>query len=126
MVSREGGYYRTAFQGAHEVTQGYPLSPTILNMVIDAVVRHRVMVMVEGAEERASVDRRVGTRLSSSTRTIAWLNHQTPTGSRVHLIPWSDYLIGWACGLMWGSQSEGSTAPSRRQRISQRKRMGDG
>ena len=34
------------FQGAHEVTQGYPLSPTILNMVIDAVVRHRVMVMV--------------------------------------------------------------------------------
>ena len=34
------------------MTQGDPLSPTILNMVVYAVVRHWVAVMVEGAEER--------------------------------------------------------------------------
>ena len=31
------------------MTQGYPLSPTIFNVVVDAVVRHRVKVEVEGA-----------------------------------------------------------------------------
>ena len=40
MVVRAGGYYGTAFQGAREVTQGDPLSPTIFNVVVDAVVRH--------------------------------------------------------------------------------------
>ena len=34
------------------MTQGDPLSPTILNMVMDAVVRHWVTVMVEGAQEQ--------------------------------------------------------------------------
>ena len=52
MVARAGGYYGTAFQGARGVTQGDPLSPTIFNMVVDAVVRHWVMVMVEGVEEQ--------------------------------------------------------------------------
>ena len=52
MVARAGGYYRAAFKGARGVTQGDPLSPTIFNVVVDAVVRHWVTVMVEGAEER--------------------------------------------------------------------------
>ena len=52
MVAREGGYYGTAFQRACGVTQGDPLSPTIFNVVVDAVVRHWVKVMVEGAEDR--------------------------------------------------------------------------
>ena len=34
------------------MTQGDPLSPTIFNVVFDAMVRHWVTVMVEGAEER--------------------------------------------------------------------------
>ena len=34
------------------MTQGDPLSPTIFNVVVDAVARHWVMVMVEGAEEQ--------------------------------------------------------------------------
>ena len=40
MAERAGGYYRTAFKGARGVTQGDPLSPTIFNVVVDAVVRH--------------------------------------------------------------------------------------
>ena len=51
VVARAGGYYRTEFQGARGVTQGYPLYPTIFNVVVDAVVRHWVTVMIEGAEE---------------------------------------------------------------------------
>ena len=34
------------------MTQGEPLPPTDLNVVVDAVVRHWVLVMVEGTEER--------------------------------------------------------------------------
>ena len=40
MVARAGGYYGTAFGGERGVTQGDPLSPTIFNVVVDAVVRH--------------------------------------------------------------------------------------
>ena len=67
MVARAGGYYRAAFKGYQGVTQGDPLSPTILNVVVDEVVRHWVTVMVEGAGIWASVDRRVGIRLPFST-----------------------------------------------------------
>ena len=52
MVERVGGYYGTAFRGERGVTQGNPLSPTIFNVVVDAVVRHWVAVMVEGEEAR--------------------------------------------------------------------------
>ena len=37
---RAGGYYRAAFKGAHILTHGDPLYPTIFNVVVDAVVRH--------------------------------------------------------------------------------------
>ena len=40
MVARSGGYYGTAFKGERGVTQGDPLSPTLFNVVVDAVVRH--------------------------------------------------------------------------------------
>ena len=52
MLSRAGGYYGTAFRGERGVTQGDPLSSTIFNVVVDAVVKHWVAVMVEGAGER--------------------------------------------------------------------------
>ena len=38
-----------AFTGAHGMTQGDPLSPTIFNVVVDAVLQHRISVMMEGA-----------------------------------------------------------------------------
>ena len=47
MVTRAGGYYGTAFLGERGVTQGDPLSPTIFNVVVDAVVRHWVMGVLE-------------------------------------------------------------------------------
>ena len=52
MVAWAVGYYRTFFLGEHGITQGDPLSPTIFNVVVDAVVRHWVTVAVEGAKER--------------------------------------------------------------------------
>ena len=52
MVTREGGYYGVASNGAQGVTQVHPLSPAIFNVVVDAVVRHWVTVVVEVAEDR--------------------------------------------------------------------------
>ena len=52
MTKRAGGYYGLAFKGYHGVIQGDLLSPTIFNVVVDAVTRHWVIVMVEGAAER--------------------------------------------------------------------------
>ena len=40
MAERAGGYYGATFKGARGVTQGEPLSFTIFNVVVDAVVRH--------------------------------------------------------------------------------------
>ena len=48
IMARAGGYYGVAFNGACGLTQVYPLSPTIFNVVVDVVVRHWLMVMVEG------------------------------------------------------------------------------
>ena len=42
VVARSGGHYGSAFQGFRGVTQGDLLSPTIFNVVVDAVVRHWV------------------------------------------------------------------------------------
>ena len=52
MVARERGYYRTTFQGARRVTQGDQLSPTTINVVVNAVVRNWVTVVNTIAEER--------------------------------------------------------------------------
>ena len=52
MVARAGGYYGTAFHGARGLTQGDPLSPTIFNVVVDAVVRNWVTVVIAVAEEQ--------------------------------------------------------------------------
>ena len=38
MVDQGGGYYGGTFKSFQGVTQGDPLFPTILNVVVDAVV----------------------------------------------------------------------------------------
>ena len=50
MVDCAGGYYREAFQGLRGVTQGDPLYPTVFNVVLDVVVRHCVLLVMEGVE----------------------------------------------------------------------------
>ena len=50
MVDCTGGYYGELFQSFWGVNQGDLLSPTTFNVVVDAVVRHWVSVVVEGAE----------------------------------------------------------------------------
>ena len=57
MVARAAGYYRTAFGGERGVTQGDPLSPTIFNVVVDAVVRHWVNGLVDEAEAKGETGR---------------------------------------------------------------------
>ena len=52
MVARAGKYYGAAFTSAWGVMQGYPLSPTIFNILVGAVVRQWVSMVVEGAEEQ--------------------------------------------------------------------------
>ena len=52
-VAESGGYCGLMFKVYCSVTQGYPLSPIIFNMVIDFIIQHWVMVVaatVEGAE----------------------------------------------------------------------------
>ena len=57
MVARAGGYYGTAFGEERGVTQGNPLSPTICNMVVDAVVRYWVNGILKEAEARGETGR---------------------------------------------------------------------
>ena len=59
MVARAGGYYGTAFGGERGVMQGEPLSPTIFNVVVDAVVRNWVHRVVEEEEARGETGREV-------------------------------------------------------------------
>ena len=51
-VARAGRYYGTEFKGERGVTQGDPLSPTIFNVVVDAVVRHWLLLATQEVERR--------------------------------------------------------------------------
>ena len=55
MVALAGGYYGTAFQGEREVTQSKPMSTTIFNVVVDAVVRNWVMGVITESEARGEL-----------------------------------------------------------------------
>ena len=57
MVARAGGYYGEVFKGARGVTQGDPLSPTIFNVVVDAVVRHWIDGLVAETAEKGEMVR---------------------------------------------------------------------
>ena len=49
MMARAGGYYGSAFQGFRGVNQGDLLPPTILNMVVGALVCHWISLVSGGA-----------------------------------------------------------------------------
>ena len=52
MVARAGRYYGKGFKGERGVTQGDPLSPTIFQVVVDAVVHHWLLLTTQEAERR--------------------------------------------------------------------------
>ena len=58
MAATAGGYYRKAFKGARGVTQGDPLSPTIFNVVVDAVVRHWLEGLQNATEDKGATGRK--------------------------------------------------------------------
>ena len=64
MLARAGGYYGKAFKGERGVTQGDLLSPTIFNVVVDAVIRHWVNGLVDKAEEKGETGREVRHQLA--------------------------------------------------------------
>ena len=45
MVAKSGGYFGHTLKGYRGVMQGYPLYPTIFNVVVDSVIRHWVTVV---------------------------------------------------------------------------------
>ena len=60
MVAQAGGYYGTAFGGVRGVTQGDPMSPTIFNVMVDAVIRHWVTGVLEESEARGELGQEGG------------------------------------------------------------------
>ena len=44
-MARSGGYYGPPFKGYHGITYGDPLPPTLLNVVVVAVICHWVAVV---------------------------------------------------------------------------------
>ena len=61
MVARAGRYYGKGFKGERGVTQGDPLSPTIFNVVVDAVVRHWLLLATQEVERRGERGERAPT-----------------------------------------------------------------
>ena len=55
MVARAGRCYGTAFWGERWVMQGNSLSPTIFNVVVDAVVRHWATGVITDSEARGEL-----------------------------------------------------------------------
>ena len=59
MVARAGSYYGPCFKGGRGVTQGDPLSPTIFNVVLDAVVHHWLTIAAQEVERPGERGREV-------------------------------------------------------------------
>ena len=64
MVACTGGYYGAAFKGFRGVTQGDPLPPKSFNVVVDAVVRHWILLVKGGARGQEEWGREVQHRVA--------------------------------------------------------------
>ena len=95
MVERAGGYYGKGFKGGRGMTQGEPMSPTILNVVVDAVVRHWVTIAVTEAETRRERGREVRHRPPYSMRMTSCLRRPTPSGCSGRSHSSLGCLTGW-------------------------------
>ena len=74
MVARSGGYYEEVFKGARDVTQGEPLSPTIFNVVVDAVVIHWVKMALDEEEKKGNEGRHQAALLYANDGMVALSN----------------------------------------------------
>ena len=93
MAARAGGYYGTAFGGERGVTQGDPPSPTLFNVVVDAVVRHWLDGLRNDNDERKAEGGRDISR-RCSMQMMGWSERGTPKGSRALSAPWSPFSTG--------------------------------
>ena len=57
MMTRAGGHYGAPFRGESGFAQGNPLLPTILNVVVDVVIRHWEYLVEEQEEVDSSSDK---------------------------------------------------------------------
>ena len=125
MVAKAGGYYGLEFQGARGGTQGDPLSPTIFNVVVDAVVINWVKVILDGAEDRGDrvQEGRNQTALfyvddgmvSSSDPQWLWGAFITPVGIFNKVVLWNNVVM-----------TVGMFSAHARQRGTSWRRMGNG
>ena len=120
MIASAGRYYWAAFKGSQGVMQGNLLSPTIFNLVVDAVMRHWVAVMAEGAEERderGQEGRHNNPLLYEEHGMAAFLDPQCLQGSFITLVGLFDRVVlctnvGKTVGMVYrpcqaaGTQSE--------------------
>ena len=126
MVARAGGYYRMAFKGELGVTQGDPLSPTIFNVVVDALVRHWLTGVITDTEEQGDLGKEVRHQVAllyADDGMVALSDPRWLQGVLNTLVGFFDRV-----GLrnFFIRQPEWSVTPVRRQGTCKKKRMGGG
>ena len=75
MEAKAGEYSRRLFKGKQGVMQGYPLSPTIFNVVVDAVIRQWVTVVMT----TEAVTRGLGMKIIDLAAYLYANNHLVPS-----------------------------------------------
>ena len=108
------------------MTQGDPISPTIFNEVVDAVLRHWVRGVIADTEEQGEWGKEGRHQADLFYADDGMVASSDPDESRVLSKTWSACLTGWACGQLSVRQLTWSATPSRRQEIYRRRRTGGG
>ena len=105
VVARAGSYYGKGFKGGRGVTQGDPLSPTILNVVVDAVVRHWLTIAVKEAEKRGERGREGRHQAALFYADDGMLASFDPQWLPRHMMPWTGQGV-WRSSKDMGWETE--------------------
>ena len=116
-VAWAGGYYRESFGGERGVMHGDPLSLTIFNVLVDAVVRHWVHRIMEEAEARGDTGREGWHQAALFYANNSMVTSSDPAWLQGAFTALVGLLTGWACGKMSGRLSAWSVTPARRRRV---------
>ena len=106
-----GVYYGKELQYFRRVTQGGPLSPTILMWWWTQWCINRFCWWQDGWEVRTGEEGRCYTAPNISTQMMAWLHQLTRSGCREHLIPSPGCSTGWGPEKTLGIQLGCSVTP---------------